>query len=115
MVGGKHFQLAGIASPDMDAEVILLTARLWRELGIDEHVELQLNSIGSADARSAYRDALVAYLREHEGSLDEDSLRRLKTDYIDLYQTHWPDHGMRAEDTLAVLTELVESSFEHSL
>jgi histidyl-tRNA synthetase len=61
----------------MDAEVILLTARLWRELGIAEDVQLQLNSIGNAESRNAYRDALVAYLRERVDALDEDSQRRL--------------------------------------
>ena len=73
-VGAEAF---GVASPDMDAEVILLTARLWRELGIAEDVQLQLNSIGNAQSRNAYRDALVAYLRERVDALDEDSQRRL--------------------------------------
>ncbi|MDG2326119.1 MAG: histidine--tRNA ligase, partial [Halioglobus sp.] len=73
-VGAEAF---GVASPDMDAEVILLTARLWRELGIAEDVQLQLNSIGNAESRNAYRDALVAYLRERVDALDEDSQRRL--------------------------------------
>ena len=67
----------GVASPDMDAEVILLTARLWRLLGVSADVELQLNSIGSAESRANYRDALVVYLREHFDALDEDSQRRL--------------------------------------
>ncbi|RLQ23859.1 histidine--tRNA ligase [Seongchinamella sediminis] len=67
----------GVASPDMDAEVILLTARLWRVLGVSDHVELQLNSIGSARSRDDYREALVSYLRDHFDALDEDSQRRL--------------------------------------
>ncbi len=54
------------------------------------------------------RHGTTALDRHHITTAVEDSLRRLKTDYIDLYQTHWPDHGMRQEDTLAVLTELVE-------
>jgi histidyl-tRNA synthetase len=61
----------------MDAEIILLTARLWRQLGIDENVELQLNSIGSLEARRDYRAALVAYLEQNRSGLDEDSQRRL--------------------------------------
>ena len=67
----------GIATPDMDAEVILMSARLWRELGLSDSVELQLNSIGSAAARKAYRGALVDYLQQHHDALDEDSQRRL--------------------------------------
>ncbi|MDG2272175.1 MAG: histidine--tRNA ligase, partial [Halioglobus sp.] len=67
----------GVATPDMDAELILLCARLWRELGLADIVELQINSIGNADARKAYRDALVDYLEGHLEALDEDSRRRL--------------------------------------
>ena len=69
----------GIATPDIDAEIILLTARLWRELGINEFVTLELNSLGSNEERAEYRDALVAYLTEREDQLDEDSKRRMHT------------------------------------
>jgi histidyl-tRNA synthetase len=69
----------GVASPDMDAEVILLTARLWKNLGIADCVELQLNSIGSAQARASFRAALVTFLEEHRDQLDEDSQRRLQS------------------------------------
>jgi histidyl-tRNA synthetase len=67
----------GIATPDMDAEVILLTARLWQQLGINDAVELQLNSIGNSEARGQYRQALVGYLEQRREQLDEDSQRRL--------------------------------------
>ncbi len=67
----------GVATPDMDAELILLCARLWRELGLADIIELQINSIGNADARKAYREALVDYLEGHLDALDEDSRRRL--------------------------------------
>jgi histidyl-tRNA synthetase len=73
-VGVESF---GVATPDMDAELIVLSARLWQRLGIAEHVTLQLNSIGSAASRADYREALVAYLRERFEQLDEDSQRRL--------------------------------------
>ena len=69
----------GIATPDIDAEVILLTSRLWRELGINEFVTLELNSLGSNEERAEYRDALVAFLTEKEEFLDEDSKRRMLT------------------------------------
>ncbi|HSB97207.1 MAG TPA: histidine--tRNA ligase [Spongiibacteraceae bacterium] len=69
----------GMQGPDIDAELIFLTARLWRELGIAEHVVLELNSIGSAAARSAYKAALVAYLEQYTEQLDADSQRRLHT------------------------------------
>jgi len=69
----------GIATPDIDAEVILLTSRLWRELGINEFVTLELNSLGSNEERSNYRDALVAFLTQREDLLDDDSKRRMHT------------------------------------
>ncbi|MBV7387867.1 histidine--tRNA ligase [Pasteurellaceae bacterium TAE3-ERU1] len=72
-------EVFGIANPEIDAELILLTARLWRELGIFDHVTLQLNSIGSAQSRAVYRQALVDYLQQHMDVLDEDCKRRLTT------------------------------------
>ncbi|MFC6671667.1 histidine--tRNA ligase [Marinobacterium aestuariivivens] len=69
----------GMQGPDIDAEVILLTARLWRELGLIDAVTLQLNTLGSAEARALFKQDLVAYLSEHKDQLDEDSLRRLET------------------------------------
>lgn len=69
----------GMGSADIDAEVIMLSARLWHMLGLTEHVTLQLNTLGSNESRARYRDALVAYLSEHQDALDEDSQRRLHT------------------------------------
>ena len=68
----------GMDGPDIDAELILLTARLWRLLGLTEHVTLELNSLGTLEARKAYREALVEYLSQYEQELDEDSRRRLQ-------------------------------------
>ncbi len=72
-------EVFGLPGPDIDAELILMTARLWRELGMDHEVHLEINSLGSSEARRAYRDRLVAYLEAHEAELDEDSRRRLHT------------------------------------
>ncbi|TWV84058.1 histidine--tRNA ligase [Moraxella sp. VT-16-12] len=69
----------GSALPDADAELIAMTAMMWKRLGIFEHVTLQLNSIGEASERMAYKEALVAYLTAHFDGLDEDSQRRLTT------------------------------------
>ncbi len=66
----------GFPGPDVDGELIALTARLWRRLGI-ERVRLQINSLGTPEARRAYREKLVAYFRGHESRLDGDSRRRL--------------------------------------
>jgi histidyl-tRNA synthetase len=67
----------GYAGPDIDAELIALTARLWRKLGI-ERVRLEINSLGTPEARQAYRGKLVEYFRGHEQDLDADSRRRLE-------------------------------------
>jgi histidyl-tRNA synthetase len=66
----------GVGTPDIDAELIAVTARLWRLLGI-RGLELQINSLGTPAARVRYRQVLVEYLRGHHESLDEDSRRRL--------------------------------------
>lgn len=69
----------GIATPDIDAELLILTARLWESLGLLPHVTLQLNTLGAANAREEYKSALVEYLEKRKGELDEDSQRRLLT------------------------------------
>ncbi|EGN74729.1 histidyl-tRNA synthetase [Idiomarina sp. A28L] len=72
-------EVFGLDGPDIDAELILMTARLWKQLGIEQHLQLELNSLASNQARANYRDALTAYLREHSAVLDEDSIRRLES------------------------------------
>ncbi len=79
----------GMAGPDIDAELILFTARLWRELGI-EGLELQLNSLGSLAARQAYRERLVAYFTARESQLDEDSRRRLHSNPLRILDSKNP-------------------------
>jgi len=75
-IGVEVFNQPG---PDIDAELIVLTARLWKQLGLADAVTLQLNSLGSSEARGRYRDALVVYLQQRFEQLDEDSQRRLTT------------------------------------
>lgn len=75
-IGAECF---GMAGPDIDAELLLMNARLWRDLGLIEDVRLELNSIGTSESRGAYREKLVAYLEKYRDDLDEDSQRRLST------------------------------------
>ena len=70
-------EVFGIANPEIDAELIILTARLWKALGIDQHVSLQLNSIGSLEARANYRSALVAFLENHQDLMSDEEKERL--------------------------------------
>ncbi|MWP62362.1 histidine--tRNA ligase [Gilliamella sp. Pas-s25] len=72
-------EVFGLDGPNIDAELILLTARFWKALGIEQHTSLELNSIGSIEARANYRNALVAFLEQHKDKLDEDCLRRMYT------------------------------------
>jgi histidyl-tRNA synthetase len=69
----------GMDGPDIDAELLIMTARLWRQLGLQAHTRLELNTIGSAQARREFRLALVDYLTGFRSELDEDSQRRLDT------------------------------------
>jgi len=71
-------EVFGIAEAEVDAELILMTARLWRELGLKD-VRLELNTLGSSESRASYREVLVDYLRSNSDVLDEDSLKRLDT------------------------------------
>ncbi|EAR56977.1 histidyl-tRNA synthetase [Photobacterium sp. SKA34] len=80
-------EVFGLNGPDIDAELIMMTARLWRELGINEHVRLELNSIGSLEARAEYRKALIAFLEQHLDVLDEDAKRRMYTNPLRVLDT----------------------------
>jgi histidyl-tRNA synthetase len=80
----------GMAGPDIDAEIIFMSARMWQRLGLKDAV-LQINSLGTLAARADYREALVKYLREHESGLDEDSRRRLESNPLRILDSKNPD------------------------
>lgn len=79
----------GFDAPEVDAEQIVLLARLWRELGIQD-VELQINSIGDAHERAEYRNTLIAYFEQHADVLDEDAKRRLHTNPLRILDSKNP-------------------------
>tara|TARA_R110002050_G_scaffold9504_1_gene33370 strand:+ start:528874 stop:530130 length:1257 start_codon:yes stop_codon:yes gene_type:complete len=79
----------GFKGPDIDAEMILMTARLWKVLGL-KGASLQINSLGSTEARLAYRDVLVAYFEQHQTELDEDSQRRLHSNPLRILDSKNP-------------------------
>jgi histidyl-tRNA synthetase len=83
-------EAVGFAGPDVDAELIALTARLWRQLGITR-VKLQINSLGTADSRRVYREKLVEYFAAHQERLDEDSRRRLNGNPLRILDSKNPD------------------------
>ena len=72
-------EVFGLGGPDIDAELILVTRRLWEKLGLLSNVRLELNTLGTKESRLAYREKLIDYLSIHEEALDEDSRKRMKT------------------------------------
>src|SRR5690606_39972492 len=99
--------------PDIDAELIMLTARWWRALGIADHVSLELNSIGSLEARANYRDALVAFLEQHVEKLDEDCKRRMYSNPLRVLDSKNPDVQALLNDAPALGDYLDDESREH--
>ena len=81
----------GISSPEMDAELILIAARLWKQLGLADEVALQINTLGSNAARAVYREHLVNFLRQHQAHLDEDSLRRMESNPLRVLDSKNPE------------------------
>jgi histidyl-tRNA synthetase len=106
-------EVFGLEGPDVDAELIMMTARLWRELGIDKHVRLELNSIGSLDARANYRSALISYLEQHQEVLDDDCKRRMHTNPLRVLDTKNPEVQAILGDAPRLSDYLDEDSKAH--
>ncbi len=105
-------EVYGIETPDVDAEIILMGKRVWQELGISG-LTLELNSLGSGNARAAYREELVGYLSQNAERLDEDSHRRLASNPLRILDSKNPE----LEDIIAgapsILDFLDEESSAH--
>ncbi|HLW75285.1 MAG TPA: histidine--tRNA ligase [Gammaproteobacteria bacterium] len=102
----------GLAGPDIDAELILMSARLWKRLGIKE-VKLQINSLGTPQSRSAYREKLLAYLERQRDRLDEDSKRRLGTNPLRVLDSKDPAMREVIAGAPNLLDHLDSESREH--
>ena len=103
----------GMAGPDIDAEVILLTARLWKALGLADQVTLELNTLGDPDDRVRYRDALVAFLREHRERLDEDSKNRLERNPLRVLDSKDPGTREVLRDAPRLADHLGDQARDH--
>ncbi len=103
----------GMEGPDIDAELILLSARLWRRLGLSDVVTLELNSIGSAEARARYRQALVDFLRPYAAELDEDSRRRLDSNPLRILDSKDAATGKLLAEAPRLQDYLDDPSREH--
>ncbi|MBB1268144.1 histidine--tRNA ligase [Shewanella sp. SR44-3] len=106
-------EVYGIGTADIDAEVLMLSARLWKELGISEHVSLELNTLGDPSERAAYRDALIAFLEQHKDKLDEDSQRRMYSNPLRVLDTKDSQVQALLADAPALMDYLGEESKTH--
>jgi histidyl-tRNA synthetase len=103
----------GMAGPNIDAELILLTCRLWKTLGIEAKLELQINSLGTLEERLVYREKLVDYLRAHVEVLDDDSKRRLETNPLRILDSKNPNLAEVLRGAPALEEFLGEESRKH--
>jgi histidyl-tRNA synthetase len=102
----------GFAGPDIDAEMILMGARLWADLGLDG-IELQLNSLGQPDERALHRAALVSYFEEHADILDEDAKRRLYTNPLRILDSKNPALQAMCAAAPKLIDHLGDASLAH--
>lgn len=105
-------EVFGLEGPDVDAEMILLTARLWRELGLNG-MQLQLNSLGSPQSRAAYRDHLVRYFESRYDELDDDSRARLHRNPLRILDSKNPQLAGPIADAPLLLDHLDDASAAH--
>ncbi|BDY06348.1 histidine--tRNA ligase [Ferrimonas sp. YFM] len=106
-------EVYGIGSADADAEVLMMSARLWERLGIAETVRLEINTLGTSEERAAYRDALVAFLEQHKETLDEDSQRRMYTNPLRVLDSKNQQVQALLADAPALMDHLGEESKAH--
>ena len=108
-------EVLGFAGPDVDAETILMSAALWRDLGlaIGDDVRLEINSLGQPDERRAHREALIAYLQSHEALLDDEARRRLHSNPLRILDTKNPALQPVVEGAPRLIDFLGEDSLAH--
>ena len=103
----------GMSGPDIDAELLVLTSRLWTAFGLSEHARLEINSIGTSESRKVYREALVSYLEQFRDQLDEDSKRRLTTNPLRILDSKDPETRKLLEGAPSLSEYLDEESRSH--
>ncbi|GAB0150326.1 MAG: histidine--tRNA ligase [Marichromatium sp.] len=105
-------EVFGLEGPDIDLELMLMTARLWRALGL-EGFRLEINSLGDAEERAAYRAELIAYLEARIDQLDEDSRKRLHSNPLRVLDSKHPQTREVVADAPSLLDHLGETSRAH--
>ena len=106
-------EVFGFQGPDVDAELLLMTARLWKQLDIADALTLEINSLGTVDARHTYRQALVAYLTTVKDQLDSDSQRRLDTNPLRVLDSKDPNTQQLLNAAPVLSDYLDEDSRQH--
>ncbi len=106
-------EVYGVPGPYIESELILLSARLWQQLGMSDHVKLQVNSLGTGEDRDKYREILVTYLNDHVSELDDDSKRRLSTNPLRVLDTKNPAMQNVVGEAPKMLDHLCDESREH--
>lgn len=106
-------EIYGLEGPDIDAELIMMSARILDQLGLKKYVRLELNSLGSPASRSAYRDELVRYLTAHQDQLDEDSQRRLSTNPLRILDSKNPAMQQLIQNAPKLVNHLDDASQQH--
>ncbi len=106
-------EVYGLDGPDIDAELICMTARLWKILGLSDSVTLQINSLGTPSSREAYRSILTEYMEANKSLLDEDSLRRLQSNPLRILDSKNPAMQEMIEQAPRLMDHLDEESKLH--
>lgn len=106
-------EVYGLPGPAIEAELILLSARLWRELGIIGSLKLEINTLGDLDDRARYREKLVAYFEANKSQLDEDSLRRLEKNPLRILDSKNADMQDMINKAPALRDSLSDASIQH--
>ncbi len=102
----------GYDGPDVDAELIIMSARMWRQLGISQ-IRLEINSLGVPESRARYREALVEYFNSVKNELDEDSMRRLDQNPLRILDSKNPEMRSVVEAAPVMLDYLDDASADH--
>lgn len=103
----------GFAGPDMEAEHLAMMARFWKEIGLSNDIQLQINTLGSPNARLKYRQILTDYLTQRIDQLDEDSQRRLHKNPLRILDSKNPDMAVLLSQAPQIHDYLEASDREH--
>jgi histidyl-tRNA synthetase len=103
----------GFSGPDLDIEHLLMTARLWKLLGLADFIRLEINSLGGAESRARHREKLIAYFQAHEAALDEDAKRRLHSNPLRILDSKNPAMQALVEAAPQLMDELDEEALAH--